>query len=203
MGSGNYKREIARARTFGFSKDVDMMRARGLGLGGSMDNVIVVDESKVLNAEGCATTTSSSSTRSSTRSATWRWPAAHPGRLQRLQVGACAEQQAAAQADVRSRCLRHRHDRGCVAASQRPERAGSGLVGRSISMLIFRWIVLLLLVSGLLCFAMYRSRRRPVAAARHPDRQVDGDRGARLLRHCCSNAWRWCCRTRTRESGRW
>ncbi len=52
MGSGNYKREIARARTFGFSKDVDMMRARGLGLGGSMDNVIVVDESKVLNAEG-------------------------------------------------------------------------------------------------------------------------------------------------------
>jgi len=46
------KREIARARTFGFTKDVDMMRARGLGLGGSMDNVIVVDESKVLNAEG-------------------------------------------------------------------------------------------------------------------------------------------------------
>ncbi len=52
MGSGRYAREIARARTFGFSKDVDMMRARGLGLGGSMDNVIVVDESKVLNAEG-------------------------------------------------------------------------------------------------------------------------------------------------------
>jgi UDP-3-O-[3-hydroxymyristoyl] N-acetylglucosamine deacetylase len=52
MGSGNYKREIARARTFGFTKDVDMMRARGLGLGGSMDNVIVVDESRVLNVEG-------------------------------------------------------------------------------------------------------------------------------------------------------
>jgi UDP-3-O-[3-hydroxymyristoyl] N-acetylglucosamine deacetylase len=52
MGSGNYKREIARARTFGFSKDVDMMRARGLGLGGSMDNVIVVDDSRVLNSEG-------------------------------------------------------------------------------------------------------------------------------------------------------
>jgi UDP-3-O-[3-hydroxymyristoyl] N-acetylglucosamine deacetylase len=52
MGSGNYKREIARARTFGFSKDVGMMRARGLGLGGSMDNVIVVDDSKVLNSEG-------------------------------------------------------------------------------------------------------------------------------------------------------
>ena len=52
MGSGNYKREIARARTFGFTKDVEMMRARGLGLGGSMDNVIVVDEHKVLNADG-------------------------------------------------------------------------------------------------------------------------------------------------------
>jgi UDP-3-O-[3-hydroxymyristoyl] N-acetylglucosamine deacetylase len=52
MGSGQYKREIARARTFGFTKDVDMMRARGLGRGGSMDNVIVVDERKVLNTEG-------------------------------------------------------------------------------------------------------------------------------------------------------
>jgi UDP-3-O-[3-hydroxymyristoyl] N-acetylglucosamine deacetylase len=52
MGSGNYKREIARARTFGFTKDVEMMRSRGLGLGGSMDNVIVVDDNKVLNGEG-------------------------------------------------------------------------------------------------------------------------------------------------------
>jgi UDP-3-O-[3-hydroxymyristoyl] N-acetylglucosamine deacetylase len=52
MGSGQYKREIARARTFGFTKDVEMMRARGLGLGGSMDNVVVVDDHKVLNAGG-------------------------------------------------------------------------------------------------------------------------------------------------------
>ena len=52
MGSGNYKREIARARTFGFAKDVEMMRSRGLGLGGSMDNVIVVDDVKVLNGDG-------------------------------------------------------------------------------------------------------------------------------------------------------
>jgi UDP-3-O-[3-hydroxymyristoyl] N-acetylglucosamine deacetylase len=52
MGSGNYKRDIARARTFGFTKDVEMMRARGLGLGGSMDNVIVVDDLRVLNTEG-------------------------------------------------------------------------------------------------------------------------------------------------------
>jgi UDP-3-O-[3-hydroxymyristoyl] N-acetylglucosamine deacetylase len=52
FGSGRYKRDIARARTFGFTKDVEMMRARGLGLGGSMDNVIVVDDYRVLNAEG-------------------------------------------------------------------------------------------------------------------------------------------------------
>jgi UDP-3-O-[3-hydroxymyristoyl] N-acetylglucosamine deacetylase len=52
MGAGNYRRDIARARTFGFTKDVEMMRARGLGLGGSMDNVIVVDDYRVLNADG-------------------------------------------------------------------------------------------------------------------------------------------------------
>ena len=52
FGSGQYKRDIARARTFGFTKDVEMMRARGLGLGGSMDNVIVVDDYRVLNADG-------------------------------------------------------------------------------------------------------------------------------------------------------
>ena len=52
FSQGQYKRDIARARTFGFTKDVEMMRSRGLGLGGSMDNVIVVDDSRVLNAEG-------------------------------------------------------------------------------------------------------------------------------------------------------
>jgi UDP-3-O-[3-hydroxymyristoyl] N-acetylglucosamine deacetylase len=52
MGSGHYKRDIARARTFGFTKDVEMMRSRGLTLGGSMDNAIVIDDTRVLNAEG-------------------------------------------------------------------------------------------------------------------------------------------------------
>jgi UDP-3-O-[3-hydroxymyristoyl] N-acetylglucosamine deacetylase len=52
FSDGQYQRDIARARTFGFTKDVDAMRARGLGLGGSMDNVIVVDDARVLNAEG-------------------------------------------------------------------------------------------------------------------------------------------------------
>ena len=52
MGSGRYKRDIARARTFGFTKDVEAMRSRGLTLGGSMDNAIVVDDSLVLNSGG-------------------------------------------------------------------------------------------------------------------------------------------------------
>ncbi|MEP6875377.1 MAG: UDP-3-O-acyl-N-acetylglucosamine deacetylase [Burkholderiales bacterium] len=52
MGSGRYKQEIARARTLGFTKDVEMMRARGLALGGSMDNAVVIDDYKVLNGDG-------------------------------------------------------------------------------------------------------------------------------------------------------
>ena len=52
FSQGQYKRDIARARTFGFTKDVEMMRARGLTLGGSMDNAIVVDDARVLNAGG-------------------------------------------------------------------------------------------------------------------------------------------------------
>jgi UDP-3-O-[3-hydroxymyristoyl] N-acetylglucosamine deacetylase len=52
FSSRQYKRDIARARTFGFTKDVELMRGRGLGLGGSMDNVIVIDEHRVLNSGG-------------------------------------------------------------------------------------------------------------------------------------------------------
>jgi len=52
MGTGNYSRDIARARTFGFTRDVEMMRSHGLALGGGLDNAIVMDDYKVLNAEG-------------------------------------------------------------------------------------------------------------------------------------------------------
>jgi UDP-3-O-[3-hydroxymyristoyl] N-acetylglucosamine deacetylase len=52
LGTGNYARDIARARTFGFTRDVEMMRSRGLSLGGGMDNAIVVDDYRVLNSEG-------------------------------------------------------------------------------------------------------------------------------------------------------
>ena len=52
FGQVSFVREVARARTFGFTQDVEMMRSRGLGLGGSLDNVVVVDDFRVLNAEG-------------------------------------------------------------------------------------------------------------------------------------------------------
>ncbi|MDB5965265.1 MAG: UDP-3-O-[3-hydroxymyristoyl] N-acetylglucosamine deacetylase [Polaromonas sp.] len=52
LGTGSYTRDIARARTFGFTKDVEMMRANGLALGGGLDNAIVMDDYKVLNSEG-------------------------------------------------------------------------------------------------------------------------------------------------------
>ena len=52
LSTGSYARDIARARTFGFTKDVEMMRANGLSLGGGLDNAVVMDDYRVLNAEG-------------------------------------------------------------------------------------------------------------------------------------------------------
>ena len=52
LSQGSYARDIARARTFGFTKDVEMMRSNGLALGGGLDNAIVMDDYKVLNHDG-------------------------------------------------------------------------------------------------------------------------------------------------------
>ena len=52
FGETSYAKEVARARTFGFMQDVEALRASGLALGGSMDNAIVMDEYRVLNADG-------------------------------------------------------------------------------------------------------------------------------------------------------
>ncbi|MDY0011801.1 MAG: UDP-3-O-acyl-N-acetylglucosamine deacetylase [Rhodocyclaceae bacterium] len=47
-----YTRDVARARTFGFMQEVEYMRDNGLAQGGSLDNAIVMDEYRVLNADG-------------------------------------------------------------------------------------------------------------------------------------------------------
>jgi UDP-3-O-[3-hydroxymyristoyl] N-acetylglucosamine deacetylase len=52
FGKKNFLEQIARARTFGFLKDAQALRSMGLGLGGSLDNTIIMDEKKILNPEG-------------------------------------------------------------------------------------------------------------------------------------------------------
>lgn len=52
FSSTSFVKEISRARTFGFMKDIEMLRERNLALGGSMDNAIVVDDYRVLNEDG-------------------------------------------------------------------------------------------------------------------------------------------------------
>ena len=48
----SFLKEISRARTFGFMRDLETMRSRNLALGGTLDNAIVLDDSKVLNEGG-------------------------------------------------------------------------------------------------------------------------------------------------------
>lgn len=48
----SYVQDVARARTFGFMQDVEMLRGIGLARGGSMENAIVMDEYRILNADG-------------------------------------------------------------------------------------------------------------------------------------------------------
>ena len=48
----SYLKEIARARTFGFMHDVEALRDAGLALGGGLENAVVLDEFRVLNADG-------------------------------------------------------------------------------------------------------------------------------------------------------
>jgi UDP-3-O-[3-hydroxymyristoyl] N-acetylglucosamine deacetylase len=52
LSRDNYSRDIARARTFGFTRDVEALRENGLALGGGLDNAIVMDDYKVLNSDG-------------------------------------------------------------------------------------------------------------------------------------------------------
>lgn len=52
FGDNTYIKEISRARTFGFMHEVEYLRANGLARGGSLDNAIVLDEYRILNADG-------------------------------------------------------------------------------------------------------------------------------------------------------
>ena len=52
FSSTTFVKEVSRARTFGFMKDIEMLRKNNLALGGSLDNAIVVDEHKIINEDG-------------------------------------------------------------------------------------------------------------------------------------------------------
>jgi UDP-3-O-[3-hydroxymyristoyl] N-acetylglucosamine deacetylase len=52
FSSTTFVKEVSRARTFGFMRDIEFLRENNLALGGSLDNAIVVDEDKVLNEDG-------------------------------------------------------------------------------------------------------------------------------------------------------
>ncbi len=52
MDEAGFRRELADARTFGFAGEVEALRKAGLALGGSMDNVVVIEGDRVLNPEG-------------------------------------------------------------------------------------------------------------------------------------------------------
>ncbi|HLB05138.1 MAG TPA: UDP-3-O-acyl-N-acetylglucosamine deacetylase [Thermodesulfobacteriota bacterium] len=47
-----FEEDISDARTFGFLKDIDILKANGLALGGSLENAVVIDESGIINEEG-------------------------------------------------------------------------------------------------------------------------------------------------------
>lgn len=52
FSSTSFVKEVSRARTFGFMKDIEALRSMNLALGGSLDNAIVVDDNKILNEDG-------------------------------------------------------------------------------------------------------------------------------------------------------
>lgn len=52
FSSTSFVKEVSRARTFGFIRDIEFLRTHNLALGGSVDNAIVVDEDSVLNEDG-------------------------------------------------------------------------------------------------------------------------------------------------------
>ena len=52
LSTTSFIKEVSRARTFGFMKDIELLQKNNLALGGSLDNAIVVDDLKVLNEDG-------------------------------------------------------------------------------------------------------------------------------------------------------
>ena len=187
LGSGRYKRDIARARTFGFTKDVEVMRSRGLGLGGSMDNAIVVDDYRVLNADGLRYDDEfvkhkildaigdmhvAGQPLLASYTAFKSGHALNNLLLRKLLADATALR------DRQLRAMRPRR-RAALPSWRRPGDARSVPLADADLPLVFG--LLLLAGAAVLC-DVHRHRPAGVAPARHRHRQVDGAGRVRLLR---------------------
>ncbi len=142
FSTGDYIREISRARTFGFMRDIEMLREHNLALGGSMDNAVVLDDYRVLNEDGLRYEDEFVRHKISRRH---RRPLpARPQsdrRLLRPQVGPRAQQQAPAYADRPAGCVGGSELRGRSghrADFLRPSRAG-GLNATAVSQSAGGW----------------------------------------------------------------
>jgi UDP-3-O-[3-hydroxymyristoyl] N-acetylglucosamine deacetylase len=91
-----FRRDFARARTFGFMRDVAKLWSAGYALGASLENTLVVSDSRILNPEG--TRFPDEFTRCSTRSAIWHWRA--------RRCSACTGRCVAATSSIMPRCRR-------------------------------------------------------------------------------------------------
>ena len=97
FSSVSFVKEVSRARTFGFMRDIEKLRAKNLALGGSLDNAVVVDDYRILNEDGLRY--EDEFVKHKILDAVgdlYLLGANLIGVLQRLQVGPCSEQQAAA-----------------------------------------------------------------------------------------------------------
>ena len=182
LGTGSYARDIARARTFGFTKDVEMMRANGLALGGGLDNAVVMDDYRVLNTDGLRYDDEFVKHKMLDAMGDL-YLIGKPllASYSAFRSGPRAEQQAAARTAGAAGRLRGRHLRGREAT--RPPASRSRRAPGRRPMLLFRWAILLLLLAAGVCFAFYagtgevRFRRFGLI-----DAEVDADRGVRFLR---------------------
>ena len=82
-----FRRELSRARTFGFMRDVTKLWSAGYALGAWFENTVVIAENRILNTEGTAFRTNSFATRRLTPSAIWRWRVHHYCRLRSVRGG--------------------------------------------------------------------------------------------------------------------
>ena len=75
LNPGSFRRELSRARTFGFMKDVERLWAAGLALGASLENTVAIGDDRIINREGLRYSDEFVRHKALEPSAIWLWPA--------------------------------------------------------------------------------------------------------------------------------